>query len=352
MNRRQFLVAGAAGVLAGRLSRGDDTPRSALGIAEPCYAQRNAAERAKNGTGLLDDPVAFLTFCHERGAGGVQMDLGVRGDDDIRRLTKAGSDMGMYLEGSVPLPANRTQLERFQQRLLQLRQAGANVVRTVLLSGRRYERFQSQAEFRAAVDQASKALTLVKPVLEAFGMNLAIENHKDLRTKELVALLERVDSRYIGVCVDTGNSIALLEDPMETVESLAPWAFSIHLKDMAVEEYADGFLLSEVPLGQGFLDLRRMVNLLRQARPEIRFSLEMITRDPLKIPCLTQTYWATFEGMGGWPLGRALKMVRARASKTPLARVNGLDEDRRVQVEDENVRECLKYARERLGLTA
>lgn len=351
MNRREFLIAGAAAAFAGRLARGDETPQSTLGIAEPSYAQRNAAERARTGKGLLSDPVAFVLFCHERGAGGVQMDLGTR-DDDITRLEEAARERGMYLEASIPLPSNRTQVVQFERRLVHLRRAGGNVARTVLLPGRRYERFQSEPEFRAAADQAARSLALVKPVLEASGMRLAIENHKDLRTSELIALLERTDSPQIGVCLDTGNSIALLEDPMETVESLAPWAFSTHLKDMAVEEYADGFLLSEVPLGRGFIDLPRIVTLLRQMRPEIRFSLEMITRDPLKIPCLTQAYWASLGGVSGWPLARTLRMVHARASKTPLPRVSGLDVERRVQMEDDNVRECLKYARERLGLTA
>ena len=134
------------------------------------------------------------------------------------------------------------------------------MIRTVVLPGRRYEQFQSAAEFRAAADQAYTFLPLrFKKLLGKYGgrVVLAIENHKDFRTSErrTVALLERLDSPNIGVCLDTGNSIALLEDPMETVEALAPWAFSTHLKDMAVEEYEDGFLLAEVPLGKGFLDL-------------------------------------------------------------------------------------------------
>ena len=36
---------------------------------------------------------------------------------------------------------------------------------------------------------------------------------------------------------------------------------------MGVEEYADGFLLSEVPLGEGILDLKGMVAALRKANP-------------------------------------------------------------------------------------
>ena len=76
-------------------------------------------------------------------------------------------------------------------------------------------------------------------------------------------LVKRVESEHIGVCLDTGNSIALLEDPMEVVEALAPWALTTHIKDMAVREYERGFLLAEVPLGTGFLELTRMIQVLR-----------------------------------------------------------------------------------------
>jgi len=62
-----------------------------------------------------------------------------------------------------------------------------------------------------------------------------------------------------------------------------------------VAEYPDGFLLAEVPLGEGFVDLPRIARMLRRARPDIHLNLEMITRDPLRIPCLTDYYWATLE---------------------------------------------------------
>src|ERR1700694_3694396 len=93
-------------------------------------------------------------------------------------------------------------------------------------------------------------------------------------------------SEYLGVCLDTGNNIALLDNPMDVIERLAPYALSTHFKDMAVEPHADGFLLSEVPLGEGIVDLQRAAAAIRRAHPKMRFTLEMITRNPLQVPCL------------------------------------------------------------------
>ena len=162
-------------------------------------------------------------------------------------------------------------------------------------------------------------------------------------------MLKRIGSDRVGVCLDTGNSIALLEDPMEVVEALAPWAFTTHFKDMGVQEYERGFLLSEVPLGEGFLDLPRIVRVLRRARPEIRINLEMIMRDPLEVPCLTPRYWATFEDLPGRHLARSLTMVRDHPPKQPLPRVAGLSREEQLKAEEDNVRRRLARARDILG---
>jgi 3-oxoisoapionate decarboxylase len=52
---------------------------------------------------------------------------------------------------------------------------------------------------------------------------------------------------------------------------------------MAIAEYRDGILLGEPVLGDGFFDLPRIVSAIRLARPDSRFTVEMITRDPLKV---------------------------------------------------------------------
>lgn len=47
------------------------------------------------------------------------------------------------------------------------------------------------------------------------------------------------------------------------VELLAPYAVTTHIKDMAVRRNAQGgLLLSEVPLGQGILDLPRLLQII------------------------------------------------------------------------------------------
>jgi sugar phosphate isomerase/epimerase len=355
MNRREALVAclealPALGALAAPLEAQEVYKGKRLGIVEYSFGLRLAADRTtKKGAGLTD-PLAFLEHCHKLGAGGVHLGMGVHGKSYTSAFRTKLDDLHMYFEGTIRLPRDRSDLERFEAELRTAREAGATVMRTVMLSGRRYESFDSADAFRKAGEKAYQSLGLAEPLVARHDLRLAVENHKDFRTFEQLDIIKRLGSRHVGICVDTGNNIALLEDPLHVVKALAPYAFAVHLKDMAVAEYDQGFLLAEVPLGDGFLDLKQMVDTLSRARPAIHFSLEMITRDPLKVPCLTPKYWATSEELPARYLAQMLALVRKHAAKKPLALVSGLSKEQQLAVEDSNVRNSLAYARQHLDL--
>src|SRR5205085_6424984 len=133
---------------------------------------------------------------------------------------------------------------------------------------------------------------------------------------------------------------------------LLPYTISCHIKDMAVESYEDGFLLSEVPLGDGLLDLKTMVQKLRHKDPNMALDLEMITRDPLKIPVFTDKYWATFDDsispLPGRDLAHMLDIVRKNKPKSPLPRTAGMSPEAQLKLEDENISKSLDYARKYL----
>ena len=102
-------------------------------------------------------------------------------------------------------------------------------------------------------------------------------------------------------------------------------------------------------LGAGCFDLKRIVEILKAAKPEIRFALELITRDPLKVPCLTEAYWTTMPAVPGRDLVRALQFVRANRTEK-LQQVTALTLEKQVELEDGNIAASLAFAREKLGL--
>ena len=93
----------------------------------------------------------------------------------------------------------------------------------------------------------------------------------------------------------------------------------------------------------------RIVATLRAARPEIRLNMEMITRDPLRVPCLTDKYWATLDDVPPRELARALARVRRHRANRSLPVISGLPRIEQLEVEERNIATCLAYARSRLN---
>jgi hypothetical protein len=90
---------------------------------------------------------------------------------------------------------------------------------------------------------------------------------------------------------------------------------------------------------------------VQRARPKTRFTLEMITRNPLQVPCLTDRYWTTFPDRNGRFLADTLRLVRDAAGR--LQHLPHVDQESKaglMQLEEENVKQSLHYARTRLGL--
>jgi sugar phosphate isomerase/epimerase len=233
------------------------------------------------------------------------------------------------------------------------KEAGASAFHAAL-TGRRYEDFDSFEPWKKMFEGIQASVELAEPVLRKYKVPLGLENHKGYRAAEQAAWLKRLGSEYVGVCFDFGNNLSLCEDPMDTLRTLLPHILFTHIKDMAVAEYEDGFLLSEVNMGEGMLDLRQMVQMLRQKDPNMLFELEMITRDPLKISVYTPKYWATFDDsyspLPGRDLAKTLALVRKNKPKAPLPRIAGMSPRQQIEFEDENNRKCVAWARQNLDL--
>lgn len=349
MNRRKALKNLAAVSLAAGVARGEGPARrQPLGLVIHSYAVRGK-DPLEPDFPRISGPLSFVLYAASLGAAGVQTRLGTPTAGELQRLKESVEARGMYVEGIVALPKDDTDVRRFETEILAAKAAGADVIRSVCLSGRRYEEFRSRDEFDAFARRAWRSLTLAEPVVARHQVRLAVENHKEWRIDEMLAWLKRLSSEYVGVCLDTGNSIALLEEPQAVVEAYAPWTVTTHLKDMGVEEYGDGFLLSEVPFGQGFLNLPSIVATIHKHRPAARLNLEMITRDPLRVPCLTDGYWATMSELRASELAAALARVRRHKFPGTLPVVSTLSHRQQLEREAENVGVCLRYAAQKLA---
>jgi len=351
--RREFLQKAGIGALALSMpfpAMPDFLKDVSMGVVVHSYAARWNSKTDSKKYPPLTDAIQLMEHCASIGAGGVQTVVRGWTSDFAKKARDKREKLGLYLEGSIGLPRTADEVADFEKEVAASKEAGASILRCVCMGTRRYETLHSQKEYEDYEKDSIARLRLAEPVVRKHKMKLAIENHKDWMAPELVNVIKTIDSEWVGTTVDFGNSIALMEDPMSVVETLAPYAFTTHVKDMGVMEYEKGFLLSEVPLGTGILDLKKMVDVCRKHNPDIRFNLEMITRDPLEIPCLTEEYWNVFEGVSGKYLANTLSMVKEKASKTPLPSVAGLTAEQRLEFEEQNNLACLKYSASQLNI--
>lgn len=351
LQRREFLAAGIGLAFTDHQAKATQArpARDRLGLSHWSYRSRFKATEPQGGLTPFRDVVDLLTHTARLGGGGAQVLVKQWDDALAARVRAVVEEKGLYLEGQIALPFTSAEVPRFEADLAAFKRAGGGIARTVLLDGRRYEVFKDQPSFEAWRKDSWRALVRGEAIARRLRVKLAIENHKDLRLPEFLASLRRLSSPWVGVCVDTGNSLALAEDMDQVVDALAPYAFTTHLKDIAVMPSHEGFYMSEVPLGQGFMDLPRFCRVLRQHNPRITFNLEMITRDPLLIPCLEAGYFATMPDLPAQDLARTLALVRARGQMR-LPTVSKLALAEQVTLEEENVRRSFTHARQALGL--
>ncbi len=350
INRREALqnlsITSSALLLSPMMSSAaDDHPatRSRLGIVSYAFnihRQNQWQGRYRGWTPAL----AFLEESHRLGAAGIQTELVREDEERIIDLRNRAEAYGMYFEASIAPPKSEADVERFDRDVRLAKEAGASLARTVIMPGRRYEQFTSIDDFWQAEKVGLEALQRAEPVLARHQFRLAVENHKDQRISEKLQTLKRLDSEWIGICVDVGNSFTLLEEPLETVKAYAPYAMTVHFKDQAVRETKDGFLFADVPLGEGFLDLAQLVKTLRDASPKIRFNFEGITRDALKVPILTGGFWATLPDTSARTLAQTLSRIRACAAPKPFVSVSQLSLNRQLALERRAVEQSLQFA--------
>jgi len=86
-----------------------------------------------------------------------------------------------------------------------------------------------------------------------YGVNVAYQNHNDflISSREIIDMMERVDSEWFGLMLDTGSVPG--PDPYQEIEQLIPYAVTWQVKELVRTE-------------TGFepLDIKRLIGILRK----------------------------------------------------------------------------------------
>ena len=137
------------------------------------------------------------------------------------------------------------------------------------------DRYDKSFNFGKLFESVIKEIQASLSILEKSEVKLAIENHGDVTSFELVEIIKEINHPNVGICLDVGNSLCTLEEPLEALEAMAPFAFSTHFKDYTVKMTNYGCKIIGVELGQGVLPLEEMLRIIEQKSNLERLILEI-----------------------------------------------------------------------------
>ncbi|HLI01846.1 MAG TPA: sugar phosphate isomerase/epimerase family protein [Acidimicrobiales bacterium] len=142
---------------------------------------------------------------------------------------------------------------------------------------------------------------LVVPLREAAkraadqGTAVAVENHQDICSRELVQLCEDVDSPAFGVLMDCGNAFAVGETPAAFAERVLPYLKHVHLKDYVAHPTPSGWRLVRCPIGSGIVDFGQLVSRFDQAGLDLFGCIEIGATSARHIRMLEPEWWQGFD---------------------------------------------------------
>ena len=105
----------------------------------------------------------------------------------------------------------------------------------------------------------------VLPEFERAEVCLAIESHDRFPAATLAEMIGRLDSRHVGVCLDTAHSLGCGEGLDTLLRVLGRRVVNLHGKDFRVQRlpHKKGFRIEGCPAGQGQVDIPWVLNELR-----------------------------------------------------------------------------------------
>ncbi|GGA12119.1 xylose isomerase [Paenibacillus marchantiophytorum] len=274
---------------------------------------------------------------------GIELPLSLLEGEDVAALARRAREGGQYLvvaSGSyAPKP--------LAQALEAAVQLGAPTVRTVV-GGADFggDRRKMAGRWPAFMEEVLSGLGEAALAAAKAGVTLAVENHQDLASEELLWLCEEIDSPNFGITLDTGNPLATAEEPVHFARKIAPHLKHVHLKDYWAYLSEEGYRLVRCPLGQGVVDFPALFQVFETYCPEVNMSMELGALEARHTRVLCDDYWPEYPVRSAAQLAGLLRFVQTNAKsmgdwRTPFEQ--GATEDEIIAYEQRQLLTSVAY---------
>jgi sugar phosphate isomerase/epimerase len=185
--------------------------------------------------------------------------------------------------------------EDFQQYLRTAHRLGATVVRATLSNVLCGDRRKCAGGWPALLEACAARLREVLPTAEELRIAIAVENHQDATTDDLLRLADMAgNSSAFGITLDTGNPLAMAEDPVKAACQLAHLIRHLHLKDYTIHFAPEGYRLVRCAAGDGVIDFPAILAIVKANGHAVLPGIEIAAQATRTIPFLDRGWWSTY----------------------------------------------------------
>lgn len=319
MRRRTLFAAAAAGLGQVRAMQ----PKPSLRIGIDLFSLRNQGWT----------PFEYLDYCARQKVQVVHFSeirfLGGLEHAHLRKVRGHADRLGIQIEIGMRSicptstafdPKQGTAEEQIARMLDAARILGSPIVRAFL--GHGGDR-RGKLSIDEHIENAVKTLRASRSRIQASGLKIAIENHAgDMQAREVKTLIEEAGTDIVGACLDSGNPLWAIEDPHLTLETLAPYVLTSHLRDSAVWRTGEGSAVQWVRLGEGSVGIENYVRRFAELCPGKTISLEVILTGPVVQRFSEPNFWQAYRKTPAWEFARFLALAekgKPRPAPVPAA---------------------------------
>lgn len=322
MDRRTFLAAGAAALCS---------PAAAPAAANVKFGMDLFSLRSQGWT-----PFQFLDYCAKWNIKVVHFSelrfIGSLEPENLKRVRAHAEERDIEVELGMKSicptstmfdPAQGTAEEQLTRAMTAATIVGSKIVRCVL--GSAADR-NGKVPLEQNIENTVKVLRNVRSRVIDAGLKIAIENHAgDMQAREVKGLIEAAGKDFVGSCLDSGNPLWTIEDPHLTLETLAPYVLTSHVRDTSVWNTPQGAAVAWTRMGQGNIGIESYIREFNAKCPGRPLSLEVIVTGPRYYNYRDPKFWDAYRSTPAWEFARFLTLVEKGTPQPAPPRLTGAE---------------------------
>lgn len=148
------------------------------------------------------------------------------------------------------------------------------------------------------IEAVVKVMKSVRSQALDAGIKFAFENHAgDLRSEELLALINETGTDICGALFDPANAVWAMEDPMKALTILGKNIIATSVRDVCVWETDEGATFQGKAIGEGMLDYKQYSKTMAELCLGVPLHVEAISNSARPIPFLKPEFWKGFSNL-------------------------------------------------------